>query len=428
MPVRIRATQTRHATVAAIVWLLGWGALALAAGREPLFPTQLRLTVEECRQINQKHTLDGVPVISPVPEYEVVWEHSRVLAGTRDEVLGSFLSKYRIGLGGSRDVRNPRSYLHDRLCHRLLRSGDGELVRAVVWNYALFFPTGYLRADWARLKGDRTLSPAGRLVVWVHWWTVDPPRGDGPEIAKRSIARADTFWRELGPQLRSEDLVRVMLDAEWGPHALTVPVRVADVWNVVFWPPALTQERAEKLMLPMVRRQYLSYGPLVCSAARRVWRFPALRKPFLARLVEFDAAGDTRGILLWNTFEPRSVDDASARTIRTLAFSARLWQVAGRAFWAYRDSPAGRREAAADRGAALLRTYLRTAFAKKTPDEQVDFLRGLVDTRDGSLDLLSMLRRGRVDITVTPDQFELLKLAWGKDRRALDYVIVEEKE
>ena len=75
---------------------------------------------------------------------------------------------------------------------------------------------------------------------------------------------------------------------------------------------------------------------------------------------------------------------------------------------------------------ALIRTLLIPK--QRASHLALPALRGLVDVRNGYLHLLSMLDWGKVDITVTPDQFALPRLAWGKDRRALDYVIVEDPE
>jgi hypothetical protein len=156
--------------------------------------------------------------------------------------------------------------------------------------------------------------------------------------------------------------------------------------------------------------------------------FPALRNDVLDRLIALDAEGNADSPNLWPVFRVKAADDALAQRVREMALHARLYRVAGQAFGLYMaGTPLGKKEFEKDGGRAFLQECLQNAFTKETEASKVDFLESLVYTETDRSVLKEILQDKKTEITVSKAQFGLLKVAWAKAPKLLDYLIVEDK-
>ena len=411
-----------------------WAGLLGCAGAEVAkFPTEIRLTREDCREIDEKGTFRGVKVAGRVIEREVagipverdyVWNDQRVLSGKKSDIIGWFQpgpQRSFVGeLSGSPGHFDARVYQYDLLSHELLRSGDTDVVRAVLWNYGNV-RTGYMTEDWQKLFGDDQLALADRLVAWVRWQvhTLWPSRW--AEHKRQLETRVELCWRALGPEVQPEHIVHARVD-------MYARNPCDSAWQSFFSPRHVTEERAERLFLPLVRREYLAHGPVVFDAVRHLCRFPKLRAGLLAKLMEFDAERDRRSVGLWEALDVKTLGDASARRLRAFALRANLDQVAGRGFWAYLATPAGRKETQKDGGKAFLLAYLRVAFARRAASDTRGRLGALAQTGDDRRALVRIIIDSKVDISVTKAQLGALRSAWYRVPGVADYLIVEEEK
>ena len=434
----------RHWPGCAILPVIVVGVLDVQArsGEPAGLPREIVLTPADVRDISTKGELRGRPLISRFPmstDKGLVWRGERVFLGTKRDVIAWLRSvphggANRLNLHGVREAATERGFHYALLCDALLDSGDPDIARAVLWNYA-GRRWGYLDPRWEAIWRDRSLPVADRIVAWRRRHTGEPDR--------QTIA---AFWAELGDAMRPDDVIELVVDsgrAGLFPHEVIHPRHVP--WH-----------RVAKALEPFVRREYVHvhcpegtpYSRYFLSfIATLAFRYPgqaAFARKVIDLIAECDGADiHYAGNALWEPLDPAAVDDGSARVIRRLALSAQIPETAGRAFSTYLATPSGKKELARDHGKALVQRYLQVAFsgfgtvhkkrnrlaalAQAEADAWARAAR-LVDTRDGRNRLMRILRDGKVDITVTQQQFTLLRKAWREYPKALEYLIVEGKE
>lgn len=406
--------------------LLGQSIPRLARA-EAAFPTEVRLTTEECRLINERGTLRGRSVRAKTSEVGDQWRGERVFTGAKSDVIGWFSvasqREFRVHLSGARATSGAyfgtRCYQYDILCDRLIATGDRDVVLAVLWNY-VNSPMGYLAQAWKQLAEDTQLTPADRLVAWIRWRRVRRVFGDPEQTRARHQASVEQCWSTLGAELQPADFVRAVLDMR------TLNGAEGHAWWL-FNDAHLTEARARRILLPIVRREYLREAKLVSDVIRNVCRVPALRREVLERLMRFDAERDRRSAAAWDTLDARGLDAATVRRLRAFALEAQLWDVGGQAFWTYLATAAGRKEIAKDGAKAYIDEYLAVAFRKERDSDKQRFVYGLVATPRGRARLAKLLEQHKVDITVTKAQYAIVERAWKrKAPKAFPFVVARD--
>ena len=400
-------------------------ARALCGAQERGLPTKIVLTEADQRDINDRHMLRGRPVTGKVdPRFkELTWDGLRVFTGKKRDVIGWFrtfsMSEAQrvMGFNQHSGMSSKGNYQYDLLCSALLQSGDADVRRVVLWNYQ-GLNTGYLTDDWKALAKDQSLGSADRLLAGIRiWWMT---RHSWPQV----------FWAEFADRVQPEDMVAIEMEMKvWNDGGCFT-------WGV-FDSRYADRAKAQELLLALIRRGYLGAKrgegrravveyALVCLSAYRNEGRGELSRTILNRLIEI--GGDTRSVKAWECASFAHLDDESAQKLRRMAARVPSWRLAGRMFWRYLGTPAGRREIERDGGKRFLEEYLTAAFGKKTGSERQQFLCGLVDWNLGADFLISLLDEKRVDVTVTGGQYNQLQRAWKDVPKALDFLLIHDEE
>jgi hypothetical protein len=144
---------------------------------------------------------------------------------------------------------------------------------------------------------------------------------------------------------------------------------------------------------------------------------PKLQSEMFDKLVEWDAIPDERSPVVWTYLSAVEANKALLPRVREFMTKAKVADNAVKAFyWCASVVPEDRRAA---EHKALLEEYMAHAWAHK---DKAALLARIAEPR-----LTQYLRDEKIDITVTPDQFKLLKVWWNKEPKALEYLIVEDK-
>jgi hypothetical protein len=401
--------------------VLGLAALPSFAESQDL-PTRIVMTQADCNEINKNDTLRGRSVRDNVATgwnaRDAVWDGLQVFTGNKRDVVAWFESG-QLGLegrGGFQNIVNMRNFQYDLLCSCLLATGDNEIIRAVVWHAA---PTGrYADREWRALALDSKRPMPERIAAWCYW---SFNRTDGTKLASDFL---DIFGSDLEPS-----------------HIMIAHLRRKFRWDVLRQAGRLSKpeqrSRLSDVCFALIRREYLSVTPEGCGnlvdhclhwlESSGALKRPAKRREVIARLAAWDQLGDVRSTAMWKRLNPANFDAESAADVRAVALTARLASVSGRTFWLYLSTPAGKTEVKTDGGKGFASEYFKRAFAEPTPDETRGLLHALVETLEGRDALMQMLRGRKVDITVPPKQFALIKQAWINAPEALDFLIVEEE-
>jgi hypothetical protein len=383
----------------------------------------------DCREINERGSLRGRPVdpgaVTIWDERRAVWDGLRVFTGRKPDVIGWFRSGQEglEGRGGFRDTVYMRSFQYDILCSELLRTGDLDVIRAVLWNA---YPTGrYAAPDWASLVGDRRLGPAERIIAWR--------RSRAP--AGSPVRRGDVkeFWELFGEALSPDVILR--LETEYTGFAWEVIERAPDA--------AVGRDGLDRLLLPLLRREYLGVkqGGLVKRALQALSRLHGqdqsnLAGEILDRLAAWDAMGDERSAVMWSGLRrPGLLDAATSSRIAALAREARVPRNAAEAFHLYPPTPKGLREVVRAEGGwqRHFEEYVEAAFGKPDAETAVEFLRALAGRRDPGpgrfvpSSMCQRLREGNVVLLVDEERKRLLERAWAPIPEALEYVRLREE-
>ena len=408
----------------ALMWVTTAGAVLAA---EPVrLPTSIVMTEADCEEICTKRSLRGRPVNQQVgwEPRNAVWKDAPVFRGTKAGVLAWFKPgpqrKHAAFMGGFRGVGHMRNFQYDLLCDQLLRTGDLDIVRAVIWNCHDGSSTGFLLPTWQSLFRNRRLDPADRLAAWLRWWSVATWPGEyRREVAERKKAKK-RCWDALAPHLRPADIAKVHVGMQSRRYAGYAVWELLEGGHV-------TKDQAGRILLPIVADRYLQHPKLMACVIAALRRFPQLHKQAVAALGAAKPAQQAQNLLL---LQPRDIDPANAKKVRTLALHADAPRTAGRAFWTYVATATGLAELKRDGGRTLLPAFVAAAL-KRPPDQAREALQALIDARPRPVrwpNLAFILARGKADIVVTPKQFDILKAAWKKMPKALDYVVVEDQE
>ena len=156
-------------------------------------------------------------------------------------------------------------------------------------------------------------------------------------------------WDRLGDKMGPADVVRVQCD-------MPSPLLGSSPW--LFGPPHLAKGRAKRLLLPLVRRDYLSDRSPVPLVSDRLQGLEGLKAEVLDRLLAWARAGDERCTRVWDLMRCGDLSDDLARKVKSCALTTEMWQVTPPAFWKYLETRAGRRELAKHGGLSPKRSAM----------------------------------------------------------------------
>jgi len=392
-----------------------------------MLPSRIVMTEGDCKEINEKGTLRGRPLkkgISTIWQEEYkVWEGIQVFTGKKRDVIRWFLDSRRrvVGRGGFRSTVYMRSFQYDMLVSQLLRSGDIDVIRAVLRGA---YRTGqYSVPEWTALLQDKRLSTTERISAWQRVAELS---------AQSSGEKVEKFWEFFDEEITTDDIVELTMRSNF---CWEVFAHVGNSKRKV------SREEACRLLYPILRREYLGVcdGALVEKALRALRQVnngkeSKVAEHALSKLISWDKAGDVRSPVMWSGLSTLSeVDGETAKKLKALMATAKVPENAGRAFHAYARTPLGAKELAEKGWRSYFTTYLQVAFGKKTREEQYYYLRALSGYRrvkDGRAEFVefdelpSALRKGKVSLVVNDAQKKLLEKAWEHTPEALKHVAV----
>ena len=414
------------ATAAALSLIAATAGAVLAAEPVPL-PTSIVMTEADCKEINEKHTFRGRPLgegtMTTWDPSQSVWKDLPVFSGKKADVVKWFTSG-QPGLKGRESFRSHfsmRWFQYELLCSQLLRSGDVDVIRAVLWHA---YPVG--TPEWRALADDKRLTHADRIVAWLR----TSPRSNDPRGAPKE------FWKRFGAKLTPQDVIRLCRDYHFPPWAYGAWQRVTERKPVkrvyLAWRPATDRKTIDRVMLPLLERKNLhvktrTRSNVVSEAAYALGKIRRddsdLGRLLLGKLAAWDAAGEKGSHELWEGITLRQADEQSAKQLRAFWPTARFPANAARGFYAYAATPAGKGELQRLGWQAYFDRYLALAFGKQKRDEQLAWLSALAGRR-----LEKAVIRDKADVVVTEKQFEVLKQVWKAHPNVLERVVVEDEE
>jgi hypothetical protein len=222
------------------------------------------------------------------------------------------------------------------------------------------------------------------------------------------------FWAELGNVISPEMIAQIGMD-----FLLRGDTRQALSF---FANDQMVPARAERLLLPLIRRQYLDHAALMETTVRMLNTHPPMRAKILERLIEFDGQNDARSALLWNGLTLQDAAHPQAAALRVLALNAKVPQNAAQAFFHFIGTAAGQAEVEQDGGKAWLESFLEAAF-KKNEATRSEFLLALVTTKAEGIAparrLADFLIAGSIVLKLPPEKKKWLEQAWQSSPEAL---------